>query len=47
MKKKKNTNKSASQKKELIKSNKRYYCSGFNMYKEILSNKQRNASAKH
>ena len=46
-KKKKNVNKSASQKKELIKSNKRYYCSGFNMYKEILSNKQRNASAKH
>ena len=46
-KKKKNTHKSASQKKELIKSNKRYYCSGFNMYKEILSNKQRNASAKH
>ena len=34
-------------KKELIKSNKKYYCSGFNMYKEILSNKQRNGSAKH
>ena len=34
-------------KKELIKSNKKYYCSGFNMYKEILSNKHRNGSAKH
>ena len=34
-------------KKELIKSNKKYYCSGFNMYKEILSNRQRNGSAKH
>ena len=34
-------------KQELIKSNKKYYCSGFNMYKEILSNKHRNGSAKH
>ena len=34
-------------KQKLIKSNKKYYCSGFNMYKEILSNKQRNGSAKH
>ena len=46
--KKKKVNRSVSPvKQELIKSNKKYYCSGFNMYKEILSNKQRNGSAKH
>lgn len=47
IKRKKRKNVSASPvKKELIKSNKKYYCSGFNMYKEILSNKQRNTSSK-
>ena len=47
IKRKKRKNISASPvKKELIRSNKKYYCSGFNMYKEILSNKQRNASSK-
>ena len=47
IKRKKRKNVSASPvKKELIRSNKKYYCSGFNMYKEILSNKQRNASSK-
>ena len=46
--KKKKVNRSVSPvKQELIKSNKKYYCSGFNMYKEILSNKHRNGSAKH
>ena len=47
LKRKKKIHKSVSPvKKELIRSNKKYYCSGFNMYKEILSNR-RNASAKH
>ena len=46
--KKKNYNKSASPvRKEIIKTNKKYYCSGFNLYKEILSNRQKNGSAKH
>ena len=45
-KKKKNVNRSAPHvKKDLVKSNKKYYCSGFNLYKEMLSNK-RNGSAK-
>lgn len=45
-KKKKNVNRSAPNvKKELIKSNKKYYCSGFNIFKEMLSNKHREASA--
>ena len=45
-KKKKNVNRSAPHnKKELVKSNKKYYCSGFNIYKEMLNNK-RNGSAK-
>ena len=45
-KKKKNVNRSAPHvKKELARSNKKYYCSGFNIYKEMLSNK-RNGSAK-
>ena len=44
VKKKKNVNRSASpSKKNLIK----YYCSGFNMYKEVISNKQKNESSKH
>ena len=47
-KKKKHNHKSVSPtKKEIVKTNKKYYCSGFNMYKEILSNKHRNSSAKH
>ena len=45
-KKKKNVNLSAPHdKKKLVKSNKKYYCSGFNIYKEMLRNK-RNGSAK-
>ena len=46
-KKIRHSNKSVSpSKKDLIRSNKRYYCSGFNLYKEIISNKKRNASVK-
>ena len=45
-KKKKNVNRSAPHvKKEPVKSNKKYNCTGFNLYKEMLSNK-RNGSAK-
>ena len=48
LKRKKLYNRSATPvRKELIKSNKKFYCSGFNMYKEILANRQKNASAKH
>ena len=46
-KKIRHSNKSVSpSQKDLIRSNKRYYCSGFNLYKEIISNKKRNASVK-
>ena len=40
-KKKKNFNKTISKDK-----NKKYYCSGFNLYKEIISGKKRNTSSK-
>ena len=44
--KKKRYNKTVSKEKdEIVKSNKKFYCSGFNIYKEIISNKQRNISA--
>ena len=45
-KKKKNVNKSVSiPKKNINKNNKKFYCSGFNIYKEMIGNRQR--SAKH
>ena len=45
MKKRFNKNLS-SEKDDTDKSNKKYYCSGFNLYKEIISGKQRNTSSK-
>ena len=46
-KRKKKYNRTLSNEKEDIsKSNKKYYCSGFNIYKEIISSKQRNISPK-
>ena len=44
---KKRFNKTVSKEKdEIVKSNKKFYCSGFNIYKEIISNKHRNISEK-
>ena len=44
--KKKKYNKTlSSEKEENVKTNKKYYCSGFNMYKEIINNKKRNTSS--
>lgn len=47
VRRKKIFNKSVSNEKDDInRSNKKYYCSGFNMYKEIISSKQRTANSK-
>ena len=44
---KKKYNRSVSnEKNEIVKSNKKYYCSGFNMYKEIIKKKKRNVNSK-
>ena len=45
--KRKKYNRSVSnEKNEIVKSSKKYYCSGFNMYKDIISKRKKNANSK-